>query len=143
MRDALDQKILALLQENGRITVKEIAAQISLTAPAVSERMRKLETEGIIQKYNVVLDPDKMGRSIHALISVSVPPKDRQEFLAMIDREEAVVLCHHVTGPYSYIVRANLKAMSDLEDLITHFQKYGETNTQIIMSTPIEHPIMF
>lgn len=143
MRDSLDKKILELLQENGRMTVKEIAKTISLTAPAVSERIKKLEKDGLIEGYTAIINPEKVGKTIHALISVSVTPKDREEFIALIEAEEAVALCHHVTGPYSYIVRVDAKAMPELERLITKFQKMGETNTQIILSSPIERKMMF
>ena len=143
MKDALDKKILELLQKNGRMTVKEIAQTISLTAPAVSERIKKLEKDELIQGYTALINPEKIGRTIHALISVSVAPKDREEFIALIETEDAVVLCHHVTGPYSYIVRVDAKAMPELERLITKFQKMGETNTQIILSSPIERKVVF
>lgn len=138
MRDALDQQILELLQKNGRMTVKEIAYTVSLTAPAVSERIKKLEKEGLIEGYTAIINPEKIGRTIHALISVSVTPKDRNDFISMITEEEAVVQCHHVTGPYSYIIRVDAKAMPELERLITRFQKMGETSTQIILSSPVE-----
>ena len=143
MKDMLDKQILQLLQENGRITVKEIAQKISLTAPAVSERIKKLEKDGLIIGYTAIIDPEKIGRGIHALISVSVVPKDREEFVALIETEESVVFCHHVTGPYSYIIRVDAKAMPELERLITKFQKMGETNTQIILSSPFERKPIF
>lgn len=143
MRDALDQQILELLQQNGRMTVKEIAYTVSLTAPAVSERIKKLEKEGLIEGYTAIVNPEKVGRTIHALISVSVAPKDKNEFLTLMEEEEAVVQCHHVTGPYSYIVRVDARAMPELERLITRFQKMGETSTQIILSSPIERKAVY
>ena len=128
--DAIDKKILQLLQENGRITVKEITQTISLTAPAVSERIKRLEKEAII-------DPRKLGRSIHAIINVSVQPVDTETLLDLVKNEDMVVECHHVTGSYSYLVKIDAAEITDLENLIVKFQKMGATNTQIILSTPI------
>ena len=65
--DATDKKILELLQTNGRITVKEITQTISLTAPAVSERIKRLEKDGIIEGYTAIINPKKMGRTIHRI----------------------------------------------------------------------------
>ena len=135
--DTIDKKILQLLQENGRITVKEITQTISLTAPAVSERIKRLEKEGIIQGYTAIIDPRKLGRSIHAIINVSVQPTATATLLDLVKNEDMVVECHHVTGSYSYLVKIDAAEITDLENLIVKFQKMGATNTQIILSTPI------
>ncbi len=135
--DSIDRKILQLLQENGRITVKEITQTISLTAPAVSERIKRLEKEGIITGYTAIVDPGKLGRRIHAIINVSVQPVDTETLLELVQNEDMVVECHHVTGSYSYLVKVDAGEINDLENLIVKFQKMGATNTQIILSTPI------
>ncbi len=136
--DNIDKKILELLQKNGRITVKEITQTISLTAPAVSERIRRLEKEGIIQGYTAVLNPKKLGRTVHAIINVSIQPQEAENLLKIAREEPLVVECNHVTGEYSYMVKVDAYEISDLERLIMTFQKIGETSTQVILSTPIE-----
>ena len=99
--DMLDKQILALLEQNARMSVKEIAAQVALTPPAVSQRIRRLEQEGIIQGYTTVIDLARAGRSIRALISLSVPPAAREDFLHMVAQQPSVLQCHHVTGDYT------------------------------------------
>ena len=136
--DSIDKKILDLLQDNGRITVKEITQTISLTAPAVSERIKRMEKEGIIEGYTAVVDPKKIGRNVHALINVSIQPQDRENLLNLVEQEPLVAECYHVTGDYSYLVRVDAHEIADLEKLIIKFQKMGRTSTQIILSTPIQ-----
>ena len=133
--DATDKQILALLERNARMSVKEIAASISLTPPAVSQRIRRLEQEGIIEGYTTVINLAGIGRSIRALISLSVPPARREEFLQLAQQQKAVLQCHHVTGEYSYILSVATHDMESLERLINRFQKIGQTSTQIILSS--------
>ena len=140
--DSIDKKILDLLQDNGRITVKEITQTISLTAPAVSERIRRMEKEGIIEGYTALINPQKIGRSVHALINVSIQPQDRENLLNLVEQEPLVVECYHVTGDYSYLVKVDAREIGDLVKLIIKFQKMGRTSTQIILSTPIERKKM-
>ncbi|MDD3428909.1 MAG: Lrp/AsnC family transcriptional regulator [Oscillospiraceae bacterium] len=142
MADIIDNQILQLLTENARITVKEIAERVNLTAPAVSERMRKMEREGTIGGYTVVLGPAKTKHLVSALISVSAAPQDKEAFLQIVQEEEAVQQCYFVTGSYSFIVIVTCEDMPALESLINRFQKIGQTNTQIILSTPIKHRII-
>ena len=140
--DSIDKKILDLLQDNGRITVKEITQTISLTAPAVSERIKRMEKEGIIEGYTAIVNPKKIGRTVHAIINVSISPQDRENLLDLVDKEPMVVECYPGTGDYSYLVKVDAKEIRDLERLIIKFQKMGRTSTQIILSTPIERKKM-
>lgn len=136
--DELDQKILTLLRQNARIPVKEIASHVSLTSPAVSSRIRRLEEQGIIAGYTVILkDPEKNSR-IDALISVSIPPAEREAFLDLAQGDEQISQCFHVTGSHSFIVKVSCLDMEHLEHLITRFQQIGPTSTQIILSTPVK-----
>ncbi len=140
--DSIDRKILDLLQDNGRITVKEITQTISLTAPAVSERIKRMEKDGIIQGYTAIINPKKIGRNVHAIISVSIKPQDRDKFIEVVEKDPMVVECYHVTGDYSYFVKVDAGEIIDLEKLIIKFQKMGNTSTQIILSTPVERKKM-
>ena len=78
--DDLDRKILSLLAKNARMPVKEIAEQVSLTSPAVSSRIHKLETDGIISGYTVTLNRPADRVYVDALISLSVAPPSRTPF---------------------------------------------------------------
>ena len=133
--DDLDHKIIQLLAENARMPVKDIAQQVNLTSPAVSSRIHRLEQEGIIGGYTVVLcHPDAPAR-VEALISVLV---DAASFLAMIEQESQVLQCFRVTGSYNFIIKVSCTDIDALEHLLTKMQKMGSTNTQIILNTQLD-----
>ena len=96
--DDLDRKILALLAKNARMPVKEIAEQVALTSPAVSSRIHKLETDGIIGGYTVTLNRPADRVYVDALISLSVAPSKHEAFLHLIQNSKEVLQCYHVTG---------------------------------------------
>lgn len=136
--DKLDKKILTLLTLNARMPVKDIAKQVSLTSPAVSSRIRRMEQQGVIGGYTVRLELPGSARQVSALISVSIQPAQREEFLAMLQKEPQVVQCFHVTGSHSFIAKVGCESMHELEHLINRFQQLGPTSTQIILSTPVD-----
>ena len=137
--DDLDRKILSLLAKNARMPVKEIAEQISLTSPAVSSRIHKLETDGIISGYTVTLNRPADRVYVDALISLSVAPSKQDAFLELLQSSREVLQCYHVTGAYTFLVKVSCGSMPQLEHLILQFQKLGTTSTQIILSTPVNH----
>lgn len=137
--DDLDRKILSLLAKNARMPVKEIAEQVALTSPAVSSRIHKLETDGIISGYTVVLNRPADRVYVDALISLSVTPSHRDELVELMQNSKEVLQCYHVTGAYTFLVKVSCGSMAQLEHLILQFQKLGTTSTQIILSTPVNH----
>lgn len=136
--DDLDRKILELLRQNARMPVKDIAERIALTSPAVSSRIHKLEHEGIIAGYTVVLRRPDRNAQVDALISVAAKPTLREELMALLQTCPQVQQCYHVTGDHSYLVKVSCTDMAQLEHLITSFQRLGQTSTQIILSTPVD-----
>ena len=134
--DDLDRKILALLAKNARMPVKEIAEKVALTSPAVSSRIHKLETDGIISGYTVMLNRPSDRVYVDALISLSVAPSQREE---LMKNSKEVLQCYHVTGAYTFLIKVSCGSMPQLEHLILQFQKLGTTSTQIILSTPVNH----
>lgn len=133
--DIIDKQILSLLEQNARISVKELANRVALTPPAVSQRIHRLEEQGIIEGYTTILNLARAGRGIRALISLSVPPAAREEFQQLVAAQPAVLQCCHVTGAYSYILSVATRDMEGLEKLINRFQKIGQTSTQIVLSS--------
>ena len=139
--DELDQKIIRLLLKNARMPVKEIAENVNLTSPAVSSRIRRLESEGIIGGYTVILHHPGESNRVQALVSVSANTDSREEFLALVEQEHQVLQCWRVTGSYNFIVKVSCESIDDLEHLLTRIQKLGSTNTQIILNTTLDRPL--
>ena len=140
--DELDHKIVQLLAENARMPVKDIAQHVSLTSPAVSSRIHRLEQEGVIAGYTVVLHrPDTHAR-VEALISVLVDATTRADFLSLVDEEPQVLQCYRVTGSYNFMVKVSCTDIDALEHLLTRMQKLGSTNTQIILNTQLDRSLL-
>lgn len=137
--DDLDRKILSLLAKNARMPVKEIAEQVALTSPAVSSRIHKLESDGVIGGYTVTINRPSDRMYVDALISLSVAPSKHDSFLELLQNSREVLQCYHVTGAYTFLVKVSCGSMPELEHLILQFQKLGTTSTQIILSTPVDH----
>lgn len=135
--DQTDLKIISILQQDGRISMKELGKVVSLSPPAVAERVKRLEDVGIIEKYKAVVNNEKVGKPICVLINASIKPEKQEIFLDFARKSEEIVECHHVTGPHSMIMKAYLREMSHLEELVGKIQFYGNTETFIIMSSPI------
>lgn len=136
--DSIDYKILQYLQKNGRISIKALAAHVSLTPPAVSERIKKMESSGIITGYRAVIDPKKLGFNIRVIINITIGSDRRKDFLDFARRNPNISKCHHVTGAFSMCIEAIFKDMADLELMIGKIQQYGNTQTLIVMSSPIQ-----
>ena len=136
--DDLDQKILQLMKENARMPVKEIARQVNLTSPAVSSRIHRMEQQGVIGGYTVLLHHPNEPHQVQALVSVLAGPTTREDFLQLVEGEPQVLQCWRVTGSYNFIVKVSCPNIDALEHLLTRMQKLGSTNTQIILTTQLD-----
>lgn len=121
--------------------MKELGKRVALSPPAVTERVKRLEESGVILGYKSIINPKKLDRSIDVLINVSMKVDKHKKFLEFAINNKYIIDCYHVTGPYCMIVKACLDKMSELEKLIGKIQEYGNTETQMILSTPIEDKI--
>lgn len=135
--DQIDAKIVSILQHDGRISMKDLGKEVSLSPPAVAERVKRLEDIGIIEGYKAVVNNEKVGKPICVLINASIKPEKQDSFLEFAMNAEEIVECHHVTGPHSMIMKAYLREMTHLEELVGRVQFFGNTETFIIMSSPI------
>lgn len=136
--DATDWAILSQLQQNARLNFSELGRQVSLSAPAVQERIRKMEDAGIIKGYHLSLDLERIGLPIQALIQLSGSCRKSQVFIEAVDNIPEVMQCHHVLGDQCFYLHVAVSSMQHLESLIQSLYEYGETVTTIILSTQIE-----
>lgn len=131
--DETDKKILNLLKENARMSYSEIAQKVALSAPAVKERITKLEENGIIDKYTIQLNHQKMGKNITAWIMFETSNcKAFREFCA---HQTGVLEYYRIAGKYSYLVKAVMENMAQLEIFIDESLRFGTPSTHIIFSS--------
>jgi len=135
--DDIDKKILQLLQENARISLKKIAENTFLSSPAVSARIEKMEKEGVIAGYHALIDPMKLGYHILAFINLNVLPEDKPRFYAYAESVPNVLECSCVTGEYSMLLKVAFQSTVGLDIFIGQLQKFGKTCTQIVFSTHV------
>lgn len=140
--DVTDYNIIEILQKNGRISMKELGEMVALSPPAVAERVKRLEEDDIITGYKAVINKKKLGKNIDMFINVAMRVDKQEKFLNLVRENDNLIECYHVTGPYCMIVKANLSDMADLEGLIGKLQVFGDTQTYIILSNPIENKIL-
>lgn len=137
--DEIDLKLIRLLQENSRYPLKHLAEEVFLSPPAVSSRIEKLEKAGIIKGYTANVDKLKLGYNITAFINLAMSPKEKPVFYPFISACPNVIECNCVTGPYSMLIKVAYNTTMELDAFIGQLQKFGNTETQIVFSTPVEH----
>ena len=136
--DVTDYRIIEILQEDGRISMKDLGKIVGLTSPAVSERVKRLEESGVIEGYTAIVDPDYPGRVIKVCIHISLPSDKYESFLDTARNDSRIVECHHITGDDCSLLKVIVKDMYELESVIDSIKTIGSTKTSVILSTPIQ-----
>jgi Lrp/AsnC family transcriptional regulator, leucine-responsive regulatory protein len=104
--DDMNTSILQALKVNGRATASEISKKVNLSIPAVSERIRKMEQAGVIEKYTVKVNRRKSDRALLAFVLVTLDkPENIERFTSAVVKFDAVLECHHVAGEYDYLLK--------------------------------------
>ena len=135
--DKTDDKILSALSENARITTAALARLVGLSAPSVSERVKRLEEAGVIQGYTITINPAAFGRPISAWLRIRPTPGNYKKVVEVITNISEIVECDRITGDDCFVARAHVSSMQELERVIDQLTPYGVTNTSIIQSSPI------
>lgn len=136
--DATDIKIINSLIDNSRISLSELSADIHLSVSAVSERIRKLENEGIIARYTAVINYDRLGFDVTAYMDVSMDdPTYKAEFIEFAKRTPDIVECDYVAGDYDFIMKINTQNTHSLDKVLTAIRSLkgvGRTKTTFVLS---------
>ena len=137
--DEIDATILELLQKHGRIKRTQIAAEVGLSVPSVSERMRKLEERGVLLGYHAALDAKRLGYDITAFVRVTQNGSEHYpEFVARVSAMDEVLELHSITGEGSHILKVRVHNTSALERLLAEIQRVPGvrgTQTSLVLST--------
>ena len=135
--DDTDRRILAELQADARLAMAELGRRVSLSAPAVTERVQRLERGGVITGYRAEVDPKAIGFPIGAVVRVAPAPGMLQRVPEIAGDTPEVSECHRITGEDCYLVRLHLRSMDDLEPILDRFALAGRTTTSIVHSSPV------
>ena len=137
--DMIDEKILSLLQENARMSIKDIASEVYLSSPAVTARIERLEKNGVITGFHAQVNSEILGYSVKAFINLDLEPVQKDEFYPFIRQIPNVIECNCVTGEYAMLIEVRFGNTSELDTFINELQRFGKTRTQIVFSTAVEH----
>jgi len=141
--DAIDRKILSLLQDNAKMSQAEVAKEVGLTAPSVNERIRKLERAGYIRAYVAILDERKLGHDITAFVEIFVEhPKFEKAFIESASALDEVLECHHITGEFSLLLKVRVTDMTAFRRLLIEklntLRGVRQTRTVMVLATAKE-----
>ncbi len=140
--DATAWRLLRELQQDGRVSFAELGRRVGLSTPAVAERVRNLETAGIVKGYRAEIDLARVGLPILAVVRMSVMG-DVLGRITTVARELPEVLeCHRTTGADSFIMKVAVSSVDHLEKLIDRLTPFGSTSTSIVLSSPVAGRIL-
>lgn len=135
--DSRDWAILNLLERDGRMSVKAISESVGLSSPAVAERIKRLEDDGVLLDYRAVVNPAKVGLPLLVIIRLDTPAQRYKEVLALLRTMRGIVECHHVSGADSFVIKGYYSSVTHLEDTIARLSEFGRTASSVVMSSPI------
>jgi Lrp/AsnC family transcriptional regulator, leucine-responsive regulatory protein len=134
--DAIDRRILAELQIDARLRTAELARRVSLSPPAVAERLHRLEESGALS-YRAEVDPRALGYTLCAIVRVSPQTRDLRIIPEIARGVPEVTECYRVTGEDCYFMKLYLRSFEDLEPILDRFTPHGRTTTSIVHSAPV------
>jgi Lrp/AsnC family leucine-responsive transcriptional regulator len=137
--DEIGWLILEELQNNARISFKELAQRVNLSSTAVIERVRCMEDEGIITGYRAMVDARRAGFSLSALINMSTTYDNPDKIVGeVISNIPEVVSCWSVTGVNDYVMETHVSTLEFLEELLTELSRYGRLTTGIVLPSSVK-----
>ena len=136
--DRTDYKILNILQADCRTTLKDIGDQVGLTAPAVSERIRKMEEHGIIRGFHIDVDRERLDCSMTGFILVAPEPEKYNSFCDFCQKNPAIISHYHVIGVFNALLRFAVRGTRELDELLSSIKHYGNSQTSVELKTYFE-----
>jgi Lrp/AsnC family transcriptional regulator, leucine-responsive regulatory protein len=136
--DEVNLRLLTELQANPRLSMAELARRAGMSAPAVTERVQRLERTGVIKGYRMEIDPAALGLPVTAFARIRPMPGSLPKIAQLAAEIPQVTECYRITGEDCFLVKLHARAIDELEDVLDRFLTYGNTTTSIVVSTPVE-----
>jgi len=135
--DDVGLNILFELQENARISFSELGRRVGLTAPAVAERVRRMEEAGIITGYHAHVDPEKLGLPITAYLHVDTTDQSCRSLTHLLQEVPEVLECHRITGDDDLLIKVSVSSVSHLQALLDRIVEFGTISTSLVLSSAV------
>jgi Lrp/AsnC family leucine-responsive transcriptional regulator len=135
--DDVNRRLLGELHDDPRITMSALARKVGMSAPAVTERVQRLERAGVITGYRMEVDPAALGLPVTAFARVRPAPGQLPKIAELAASLPQVSECHRITGEDCFLIKVHAAAVDRLEEVLDRFLLYGQTVTSIVVSTPV------
>ena len=135
--DAINQRILTEMQSDPRITMSELGRRVGLSAPAVTERVQRLERSGVIAGYRLELDPAALGFPVSAYVRIRPGPGQLRRIAELAVSIPEVTECYRITGEDCFIMRVYAPALDEFDAVLDKFLMYGQTTSSVVQSTAV------
>ncbi|NOH22496.1 MULTISPECIES: Lrp/AsnC family transcriptional regulator [Vibrio oreintalis group] len=136
--DAIDSRLLALLDGNSRVSVAELAREVRMSSPSVNERLKRMEEAGVISGYNIKVSPESFGYPLAAIVRMRQYPGKLKQLETLVASIPEFVECDKVTGDDCLFARLHFRDMAHLDAILDQVAAYADTNTSVIKAAVIE-----
>ena len=135
--DDVNLRILAELRDSPRLSMAELARRVGMSAPAVTERVQRLQQTGVIAGYRLDIDPAAVGLPVTAFARIRPMPGSLPKIAQLAAELPQVTECYRITGEDCFLLKLHAPAIDQLEAVLDRFLVYGNTTTSIVVSTPV------
>jgi Lrp/AsnC family leucine-responsive transcriptional regulator len=135
--DPTNLALLRELQEDGRLSLAELGRRVGLSPPAVADRLERMEEAGVITGYRAEVDPRALGYELAVVLRIRPAPRELKKVAELAQRTPEVVECHRITGDDCYLMKAHVRDVDHMEQVIDRFAVYGQTTSSIVQSSPV------
>jgi Lrp/AsnC family leucine-responsive transcriptional regulator len=136
--DEVNVLLIRELEEDARLSHAELGRRVGLSAPAVAERLQRLQETGVITGYHAAVDPRALGFSLSAILRIRPAPRELPKVAQLARDTPEVVECHRVTGDDCFFMKLHVRDVEHLEEVIDAFAFYGQTTTSIMQTSPVK-----
>jgi Lrp/AsnC family leucine-responsive transcriptional regulator len=135
--DTTNISLLRELEADARLSLAELGRRVGLSSPAVADRLERLEEAGVIRGYRAEIDPRALGYELAVVLRIRPAPRELKKVAELAQRTPEVVECHRITGDDCYLMKAHVRDVEHMEEVIDRFAIYGQTTTSIVQSSPV------
>ncbi len=136
--DDVNRRLLAELQAEPRLTMSALARRVGMSAPAVTERVQRLESGGVIRGYLLDVDPGALGLPVTAWVRIRPVAGQLPKIAQLAAELPTITECHRISGEDCFLIKVHAAVIEDLEATLDKFLVYGQTTTSIVVATPIQ-----
>ncbi len=138
MLDEIDRRIVEILVEDARVSLKELAQRVGLSSPSASERLKRLEERGVIRAFTIEVDPAALGYTLQAIVRIRPLPGKLHVVQDLIQQISQFSECDKVTGDDCFIARLHIRSIDELDKILDQITDKAETNSSIVKAQPVK-----